>query len=373
MLHHPSTSDKNASAARTAPVRSFFGLVVAALVILFLGRTNSDTLDNLRVQAAETFSGFFTVFSGPVSSAVSWADGFQNLVLVYRENERLRIENRRLLDWKAHAERLQSRIARYNALLNVQIEAGIDYVTARAVADGGGAFVRTQVINAGRRDGVAKGQAVVNHKGLVGRVVGAGETTARVLLVTDLNSRVPVMIGDQGQRAILTGDNSAQPRLQFLMATGKVEVGDAVMTSGDGGILPPGLPIGVVAGIDQVGDYRVVWYPHDGPIDAVRVLKYSFPANLDAIDGAGVGRDTGAASMGAGSGACDCETHTSARELGASPMAAAALPATPPSATTPRANGLPANGLPATGAPTTGLQAVTPAVPGGQGASDAPQ
>ncbi len=266
------------------PVRSFLFLVLLAVLILFLGRTDSATLANLRTQTAEAFAGFFNIFSRPVAATISWVDGLQDLVLVYQQNERLRLENRRLLEWKAHAERLQSQMVRYQALLNVRIDPEIDYVTARAVADSGSPFVRTLVVNAGKKDGVAKGQAVVNHKGLVGWVVGAGESVSRILLVTDLNSRIPVMIGTEGQRAILTGDNTAQPRLEFLMATGAVEPGDVVMTSGDGGVLPPALPIGVVAGLDQLGAYRVAWSAHDGPIDSVRVLKYRFPRDVTVID-----------------------------------------------------------------------------------------
>ncbi len=283
MFQTPS-SEKNGSAARAVPVRSFLFLVFLAVLILFLGRTDSATLANLRTQTAETFGSFFNVFSRPVAATISWFDGLQDVVLVYRQNERLRLENQRLLEWKAHAERLQARIERYNALLNVRVDPSIDFVTARAVADSGSPFVRTLVVNAGREDGVTKGQAVINHKGLVGWVVGAGETVSRILLVTDLNSRIPVMIGAEGQRAILAGDNTAQPRLEFLMATGKVEAGDVVMTSGDGGVLPPGLPIGVVAGVDQLGAYRVAWSPHDGPIDSVRVLNYTFPRDVTVID-----------------------------------------------------------------------------------------
>ncbi len=283
MFHHPAASESNVSTVRSVPFRFFLVLVFLAILILFLGRTDTDTLSNLRTRTAETFVGIFGIFSGPVSAAKGWIDGLQDLALVYRENERLRAENQRLLEWKAHADKLQALLARYDALLNVRVEPGIEYVTARAVGDSGSPFVRTLVVNAGASDGVAKGQAVINHRGLVGWVVGVGRSASRVLLVNDLNSRIPVMIGAQAQRAILTGDNGPQPRLEFLMATGAVKPGDAVMTSGDGGVLPPGLPIGVVAGNDQLGGFRVSWHANDAPIDSVRILNYTFPTEVEIL------------------------------------------------------------------------------------------
>ena len=91
--------------------------------------------------------------------------------------------------------------------------------------------------------------------GLVGRVAELGDHAARILLLTDLNSRVPVVIEETRERAILSGDNTERPALAYLPPDARVSSGQRVVTSGSGGVLPAGLPIGTVTvGRDGVPD-----------------------------------------------------------------------------------------------------------------------
>ncbi len=99
--------------------------------------------------------------------------------------------------------------------------------------------------------------------GLVGRIAGVGSRTARVILLTDTSSRIAVTISPSGQKAILTGDNTFYPLLDFIENADAVRPGDRVMTSGDGGLFPPDILVGTVAlGTDQrlrlrlVADYQ---------------------------------------------------------------------------------------------------------------------
>jgi rod shape-determining protein MreC len=193
---------------------------------------------------------------------------------VYDENERLREENRQLLKWKETALRLEHQNSRYEALLNVKLDASIEYVTGRVVSDTGGPFVQMFIINAGKRDGVRDGQAVIDEDGLVGKVLGAGHTASRVLMLSDLNSRVPVLVEPSNYKAVLVGDNAKNPRVRFLPQSAQVQIGDRVVTSGDGGELPPGLPVGVVSDISSTGEIRVQTFSRDTRIERVRILAY---------------------------------------------------------------------------------------------------
>jgi len=120
-------------------------------------------------------------------------------------------------------------------------------VTARVVADTGGAFYRSLLINAGARQFIRRGQAVIWQGGLVGRIAEVGERSSRVLLMTDINSRIPVVVESTGDRAILRGDNSSRPVLRFLPENSPISPGDRIVTSGHGGVYPPGLAVGSVA------------------------------------------------------------------------------------------------------------------------------
>ena len=99
-------------------------------------------------------------------------------------------------------------------------------VTSRVIADMGGAYAHSVMISAGSRDGVSKGQAVISDEGLVGRVAEAGYQASRVLLITDINSRVPVIVENSRDRAFLSGDNTNRPLLTFLTADAAVAPGD---------------------------------------------------------------------------------------------------------------------------------------------------
>ena len=163
-------------------------------------------------------------------------------------------------------------------------------VAARVVGDSGGAFVHSVLVNAGGQDGVRKGQAAVNGEGLVGRVAEVGERSARVLLVTDLNSRIPVLLESQRYRAILVGDNSQRPRLLYLSADAKVSPGDRIVTSGHGGVFPPGLAVGVVTLIAN-GDVRVQPFVDWERLEYVRLIEFGRYDDGPGGQGGAIGED----------------------------------------------------------------------------------
>jgi rod shape-determining protein MreC len=133
--------------------------------------------------------------------------------------------------------------------------------------------MRNVLVNAGAGDGVARGQAALTGEGLIGRVSEVGSRTARILLLTDLNSHIPVSVERTGQRAMLDGDNSDRPRLVFLDPKATIEPGDRVITSGSGGVFPPGLPVGIVASTEN-GVIRLETYAELSRLQMVRVVDY---------------------------------------------------------------------------------------------------
>jgi rod shape-determining protein MreC len=166
------------------------------------------------------------------------------------------------------------------SLLDYKPDPRARYIAARVIGDSGGAFVRSVLINAGSRDKVAKGQAAMTGHGLAGRVTAAGLQSARILLITDINSRVPVLVQASRDRAILAGDNSGTPRLVFLPGNASVNTGDIIVTSGHGGIFPAGLPVGRASRSDD-GTVRVAPFVEFEKMEFVRVIDYaSVPPEL---------------------------------------------------------------------------------------------
>ena len=202
--------------------------------------------------------------------AVTRARGF---VGVYRANAQLTTENERLLVWQRVALRLAAENAELRDLLKLVPEPPNSYVTTRIIANSGGAYVRNVMVNAGRDNGVFRGQAAITGDGLVGRITEVGNRAARVLLMTDLNSRIPVVVEASHRRAILTGDNSERPSLLNLEAGAALRIGDRIVTSGQGGVFPPGLPVGSIVAVD--GEMaRVEPYAALSRVEYLRLVDY---------------------------------------------------------------------------------------------------
>jgi rod shape-determining protein MreC len=231
---------------------AFGTLIVASIALLIVGKADVRILEAVNTRISDVLAPALEVVVQPINASRRMAQTIGELVALRAENVRLREQNERLLEWQSVARQLALENAALRQLLSANAEdEHPTAVTARVVADAGGPFVQTVIVNAGADQGVAKGMAAVNERGLVGRVIEVGRRSARILLLTDFNSRVPVMVEPSRDQAILAGDNSREPTLTFLPLNPRLSVGDRVVTSGRGGVLPPGLAVGVVSQIDE--------------------------------------------------------------------------------------------------------------------------
>jgi len=263
------------SPARRAMIQriTFPLLVLLSAVMIVLGKADQVVLESLKnsvMDAAAPALDMLSRPSGLVDTAVGRARDF---LTVYQENARLAEENERLLGWQQAALKLASENAQLRDLLRVAPEPATSYVTARVIANSGGTYARSVIVNAGRENGVVRGEAAVTGEGLVGRVSEVGSRAARILLITDLNSRVPVIAEGSRQRAVLAGDNSEHPSLRYLEVGAAIRIGDRIVTSGQGGVFPPGLPVGVVAVFN--GELaRVELFVELSRVDYLRLVDY---------------------------------------------------------------------------------------------------
>ena len=260
-------------------------LVVAVIVAvtLLLG----DRRETLRNEAygvtREVSDAVAAPVSGVVSAPVHWlgalSDGISQYFFAVSENRRLRAEAAAAAELRQEVLGLRDLNERYRDLLGLQTDPPIPMVSARVVSDSRGPFANTRLANAGRERQVRVGNPVMTEYGLVGRVVGVTRGASRVLLLTDIASRTPVMVDRTNARAILAGDGGPNPKLEYLRGYEPVKAGDRIVTSGDGGLMPRGLPVGVaVKGVD--GAWRVVLSSEAGAIDFVRILLFEDFAQL---------------------------------------------------------------------------------------------
>jgi rod shape-determining protein MreC len=263
----------------TAPVRAAAQriavpfLVVLSMMFIVLGKADVLLFNRLRVIVVDATAPVLQAVSQPVATVGSGVRYVEDLFVVYRDNKRLREENERLLQWQDAARRLQAENVELRKLTKFQPPADARYIAAQVIANSGGAFARNVLVNVGGQDGVARGQAAMTGEGLVGRVAEVGDRASRILLLTDLNSHIPVMLDGARDRAVMAGDNSDQPRLLYLPANVAVKVGDRIVTAGSGGVFPPGLPVGVVASVDS-GIVRIEPFAELARLEVVQVVDF---------------------------------------------------------------------------------------------------
>ncbi len=265
---------------------AFVLLVGAAITIMILSRAEPRLVDNLRGAVGDAATPILEFLSHPAASFASLVEQVDAALDVHAENARLEAQNAQLLKWQAVAAQISRENEELRQFLHVVPDPNASFTTARVISDSGGPFVRTVLINAGKKNNVRKGQAAITNEGLTGRVVSAGQHSARILLLTDLNSRIPVVVESSRERAVLAGDNTPNPRLEFLAVDARVHVGNRIVTSGQGGIFPPGLPVGIVS---SVSEERALVQPYVNwdRLEYVTVLDYTLPGFLPETKRAG--------------------------------------------------------------------------------------
>ncbi|MBM2574756.1 rod shape-determining protein MreC [Jannaschia sp. Os4] len=256
---------------------------VCLVLLVLLWRIDNPRAERLRAAVVDAVVPNVEWALGPVTWAGHVWDDFEGYARVYEQNRELRRELQAMQSWREAALQLEQENARLLDLNQVRLSPGLTYVTGVVMTDSGSPFRRSVLINIGREDGVRDGWAAMDGLGLVGRISGVGDRTSRVILVTDGDSRIPVTVQPSGLRAVLSGDTTAFPVLEFIERPEDVRAGDRVVTSGDGGVFPPDLLVGrVVLATD--GRLRLRLAADTTRLEFLRILRTRPP---EPIEGTG--------------------------------------------------------------------------------------
>jgi len=250
-------------------------VMALAVVLVLLGKAQPGLFDRARMSLTDGMQPVLSVAHAPLVQFDRWIGSVDELFSVYQENLRLKDENARLRQWRNVAVVMQDRVKRYQSLLHAVPDPGVNSVLARVIGRASRPFLETMILDAGSSHNIKAGQAVVDARGMIGRIYLAGSRTSWVILLTDLNSRIPVSISPGNRQAIMVGDNTAMPTLDTLSQIVTLRAGDQIVSSGDGGLLPPGLPIGTV--VEQGGKYRVALLADAASSEDVEVLAFRKP------------------------------------------------------------------------------------------------
>lgn len=268
---------------------AFVLLLTTAFMTLLIGKADTVAVSRARMALIDGLAPLLDAIATPIQTVRRTVTDISDYMHLADENRALKMQNDTLMEWQRVARDLQSQNQALRNLLKFTPDPSASFVTAPIIADTSSGFVRSVVILAGARDGVTKGQAAMTGAGLVGRVLEVGNRASRVLLLTDINARIPVIIERTRDQAVLSGDNSPTPELRYLPRDVDIKIGDRVVTSGAGGAFPPGLPVGEVTEISD-GHIRVQPLADLSRLEYLRLVNYALPGILSSdlhIDASG--------------------------------------------------------------------------------------
>lgn len=258
-------------------------LMIAAATLMGAHMIARPSFDKIQQSFIDVASPFVSFAQKPLNALDTRVQEFIAWTSIRKDNDSLRAENEKLKEWYQAALMLQSENKALRDLLHVDRDSAQNFITTRVIADGSNTYAKSLVIQGGKDAGVLKGQGVITHEGLIGRVIEAGARTSRVLLLQDINSRIPVTVEGTNERAIMAGTNASMPVLDHVPADAKITAGQRVITSGLGGLFPFGIPIGETT-MNGDGTIGVKLYAASERAQHVQIVDYGIkPLLADPI------------------------------------------------------------------------------------------
>lgn len=221
------------------------------LGLISLGKADISAMNSIRTVMTGLVTPIADIVSVPIRAVASMVEGMQTVANLREENLRLQEDVKRLSRWRLKAEILQTENLQLRSVSGVIIPDAVRPVSARVIAINADSFAHSVMVNAGADVGLKKGHAVTTTDGLVGMVIDVGARHAQVLLVTDINAMIPVILSSSSWPATTVGRNSDNLELRFLPVEASIAIDELVQTSGHGGVIPPGIPVGRVSAIQN--------------------------------------------------------------------------------------------------------------------------
>ena len=247
------------------------GAIVFFLFLFFLWRIDNHRVERFRLALLNQIVPnveFFTSSIKVIGRIILDISSFTN---VYEQNQNLKNELQDMRKWREAAIQLEQKNAKLRALNNLKVNPRLDWVSGEVIADSGSPYSSSALLNVGIEDGIIDGSAVVDGLGLVGRISGVEDQISRIILLSDTKSYVPVIIEPNNQEAIVRGDNSSAPLVDFIRGVEKIQPGFRIYTSGTGGVFPSGILIGKVV-LSSDKKIRVKLSANINKLDYLRVL-----------------------------------------------------------------------------------------------------
>ena len=226
-------------------------IISFGFLLILVGKADLTAVRYMQGGVVETIAPLYSIVTVPVNSIESLFEGLQTVASLRTKANRLELENTRLKKLQRIAESLKVENRQLRTVLGDVIPQEWNAITARVIAVPGGNFTHSMIVEHGANKVIARGSAVVTAEGLVGYIISSGKYFSRILLLSDVNSRIPVILSDSSWPGLAVGKNGITLELDFLPAESEPSLNETVVTSGHGGLLPAGIPVGRVSSITK--------------------------------------------------------------------------------------------------------------------------
>tara|TARA_Y100000590_G_C15621926_1_gene977937 strand:+ start:188 stop:1033 length:846 start_codon:yes stop_codon:yes gene_type:complete len=232
---------------------SLLALIILSIILLFIEKIEARPLDYLRSFVKDTIYRGSLIVSSPIKGIDVTFESIKGHLNLYNNYTELKEENIELKNKISKSDYLILENTQLRKLIDEQVSSPSNLVSARVMLDKQSPYLNSFIINIGTNKEIKNGMAVLDGKNFIGRIVDVNFFSSRVLLVSDLNSKIPVIIEPSGNHAILSGKGKNNPSLDYLPENHLVKNNDKVYTSGKEGIFSAGIPVGeVIVKKDQI-------------------------------------------------------------------------------------------------------------------------
>tara|TARA_Y100000590_G_scaffold468905_1_gene653757 strand:- start:4472 stop:5320 length:849 start_codon:yes stop_codon:yes gene_type:complete len=225
---------------------SLFALVIVSIILIFVETIETKPLNVIRSIIKDTIYRGSLVVSVPTKTFRSFSDYIQEHINLYSNYSQLKHENTKLKNNISESDFLKLENTQLRKLIEEQVDSTSNFVSARVMIDKKSPYLNSFILNIGNNKGIKNGMAVLDGQNFIGRIVDVNFFSSRVLLVSDLNSKISIITEPSASHAILSGHGTEDPTLEYLPENHQIQHGDKIYTSGKEGIFSPGIPIGEV-------------------------------------------------------------------------------------------------------------------------------
>ena len=253
---------------------SLIGLIIFSIFFLVLSNFNFKAIDYIKISTKEIIYRSSFIISIPENYIKKTYLKVQDHLYFYKDYEKVKTELKEIKSQKIVNEFILSENKRLKIIIDDYVEIS-DEILAKVLIDKKSPFLRSIIINKGSQDNIKLGMAVLDGSYLVGKVVEVNYLTSRILLLSDLNSKVPVSIEPSGVYSILSGTGKDNGILQYLKNDLEIKLGNIVYTSGSGSLFKTGIPIGVVKKIELEDEIYIKFFSDFSQLKFVKVVSYT--------------------------------------------------------------------------------------------------